>query len=127
MALNVERVRKQVQKAIEVAPFFVTMKRISYKSDGRGGKIRDGDPQDAFKGICLFDNSGDGPFSLVSSEAGRLESQEGPYLIIVYESDDQVIEGDYFEYGGSRYLVTKATNVLALDIYWQVKLEETKL
>ena len=127
MALNIERIRKQVQKAIQVAPFQISMKRHVYKDDGRGGKIKTGEVVDAFKGICLFDNSGDGPFGLVQSEAGREHEQSGPYLIIVYENDTQVTEGDYFEYNGSRFEVTKATNVLALNIYWQVKLKETKL
>ena len=127
MALNVERIKKQVQKAIQVAPFLVTMKRRVYLDDGRGGKIKTNDVVDAFQGICLFDNSGDGAFSLVQSEAGREHEQEGPYLIIVYENDEQIMEGDFFEYGGSRYEVTKKTNVLALNIYWQVKLKETKL
>ena len=125
--LNIERIRNQVQKAIEVAPFEVSMLRIPTESDGRGGIIRKGDPEYAFCGICLFDNSGDGAFSLSQSEAGRSQEQSGPYLIIVYENDDQVRVGDYFEYGGSRYEVTKATNVLALNIYWQVRLKETKL
>lgn len=127
MALNVERIRKQVQKAIEVAPFQVTLKRRVYRDDGRGGKIKTDKTKDAFTGICLFDNSGDGPFSLVQSEAGRGHEQSGPYLIVVYENDEQVEEGDFFEYGGSRFEVTKKTNVLALNIYWQVKLKETKL
>lgn len=127
MALNIERIRKQVQKAIQVAPFQISMKRQVYKDDGRGGKIKTGEVADAFNGICLFDNSGDGPFSLVQSEAGREHEQSGPYLIVVYENDNQVTEGDYFEYNGSRFEVTKATNVLALNIYWQVKLKETKL
>lgn len=127
MALNIERIRKQVQKAIQVAPFEVALKRAVYKDDGRGGKIKTGEVVDAFKGTCLFDNSGDGPFSLAQSEAGRVQEQGGPYLIIVYENDNQVTEGDYFEYAGSRYEVTKATNVLALNIYWQVRLKEIKL
>ena len=127
MALNIERIRKQVQKAIQVAPFEVTLKRAVCADDGRGGKIKTGEVSDAFKGTCLFDNSGDGPFSLVQSEAGRVQEQRGPYLIIVYENDTQVTEGDYFEYAGSRYEVTKATNVLALNIYWQVRLKEIKL
>lgn len=127
MALNVLRIRNQVQKAIDVAPFRLTLKRQVYEDDGRGGKIRTDKVIDAFNGTCLFDNSGDGPFSLVQSEAGREHEQSGPYLIIVYENDNQVTEGDYFEYGGSRYEVTKATNVLALNIYWQAKLKETKL
>ena len=127
MALNIERVKKQVQKAILVAPFRVTLKREVFDDDGRGGKIATGEIVDAFNGICLFDNSGDGAFSLVQSEAGREPRQSGPYLIIVYEDDKQVTEGDYFEYGGSRYEVTKATNVLALNIYWKVLLRETKL
>ena len=127
MALNIERIRKQVEKAIQVAPFQVAMKRVVYDDDGRGGEIRKDEPVDAFVGICLFDNSGDGPFSLVQSEAGKEKEQSGPYLIVVYENDDQITEGDYFEYLGSRYEVTKVTNVLALNIYWQVKLKETKL
>ena len=126
MALNVERIRKQVQKAIEVAPFNAQMKRQLYEDDGHGGK-KPLDVVDAFSGICLFDNSGDGPFSLVQSEAGREKEQSGPYLIVVYESPNQILEDDFFEYGGSRYDVTKVTNVLALNIYWQVKLKETKL
>lgn len=126
MALNVERIRKQVQKAIEVAPFNVQMKRQVYQHDGHGGKTPL-DIVDAFSGICLFDNSGDGPFSLVQSDAGREKEQSGPYLIVVYESPNQILEEDFFEYGGSRYEVTKVTNVLALNIYWQVRLKETKL
>ena len=127
MALNVERIRKQVQKAIEVAPFTVTMKRRVYIDDGRGGKVKTDKVEDAFVGVCLFDNSGDGSFGLVQSEAGKQLEQSGPYLIIVYSEDSQIMEGDYFEYDGSRYEVTKKTNVLALNIYWQVKLKETKL
>lgn len=127
MALNVERIRKQVQKAIEVAPFRITLKRRESKSDGRGGTIYTGNTADAFVGTCLFDNSGDGPFSLVQSDAGREHTQSGPYLIVVYENNDQIKEGDFFEYGGSKYEVTKVTNVLALNIYWQVRLKETKL
>lgn len=127
MALNIERIRKQVQKAIQVAPFQVEMKRAQYKSDGRGGRIREKDDETSFKGTCLFDNSGDGPFNISHSEAGRAHEQSGPYLIIVYENSNQVKEGDYFEYAGSRYEVTKATNVLALNIYWQVRLKEIKL
>lgn len=131
MALNVERIRKQVQKAIEVAPFHVRLKRQVYQHDGHGGKLPL-DIVDAFSGTCLFDNSGDGPFSLVQSEAGRERAQGGdtvggPYLIIVYKNDNQVLEDDYFEYGGSRFSVTKVTNVLALNIYWKVQLKETKL
>lgn len=128
MALNVERIRKQVQKAIEVAPFDISLKRKVYESDGRGGRYDTGKVNDAFTGICLFDNSGDGPFSLVQSEAGREKSQGGgPYLIIVYENDNQVQLEDYFEYGDSRFEVTKVTDVLTLHIYWKVQLKEVKL
>lgn len=127
MALNTERIRQQIKKAIQVAPFGVSMKRVVYDDDGRGGRIRRDEPVNAFVGSCLFDNSGDSPFGLVQSEAGREHQQSGPYLIIVYEHDSQVMEGDYFDYRGSRYEVTKVTNVLALNIYWQVKLKETKL
>lgn len=127
MALNVERIRKQVQKAIEVAPFTLSLKRESVKNDDWGGTISTGETVSVFDGTCLFDNSGDGPFSLVQSEAGREKEQSGPYLIIVYQKDVEISVGDFFEYDGSRYEVTKVTNVLALDIYWQVKLKETKL
>lgn len=131
MALNVERIRKQVQKAIEVAPFSVSFKRRVFKDDGRGGKLATGEILDAFDGICLFDNSGDGAFGLVHSEGGREnkqgDGQSGPYIIAVYNENNQIVEGDYFEYGGSRYEVTKVTNVLALNIYWQVRLQEIKL
>lgn len=126
MALNVERIRNQVKKAIQVAPFELQMKRRVYKHDGRGGKIPL-ETVDAFSGICLFDNSGDGAFSLTQSDAGREEKQSGPYLIVIYEYPNQILEGDYFEYNGSIYTVTKVTNILALDIYLQVRLEETKL
>lgn len=127
MALNIERIRNQVQKAIQVAPFEVTMKRIVFEDDGRGGVIRKDEPVDAFVGMCLFDNSGDVSFSRYRYDGGQSEEQSGPYLIIVYENDDQIKEGDYFEHRGSRYEVTKVTNVLALNIYWQVKLREVKL
>ena len=127
MALNIERIRKQVQKAIQVAPFEVAMKRVVCESDGRGGSVRKGEPADAFTGICLFDNSGDGAFSRVRSEAGQSQEQSGPYLIVVYENDEQIKEGDYFEYRGSRYEVTKVTNVLAMNIYLQVRLREIRL
>lgn len=127
MALNIDRIRKQVQKAIEVAPFNVSLKRHVIENDGRGGEIDTGELADAFTGICLFDNSGSGPFSLVQSEAGRERSLNGPYLIIVYENDAQIKVDDFFEYGGSRYEVTNATNVLALNIYWKVLLKEVKL
>ena len=127
MALNIERIRNQVQKAIAVAPFQVAMKRIEYEDDGRGGRIRKDDPVDAFVGTCLFDNSGDGAFSLSQSDAGRSQEQGGPYLIVVHGGGAQIAEGDYFDYNGSRYEVTKVTNVLGLNIYWQVKLKEMKL
>ena len=126
MALNIERIRKQVKKAIEVAPFNVQMKRQVYEHDGYGGK-KPLDVVDAFSGICLFDNSGDGPFSLVQSDGGREKEQSGPYLIVVYETPNQILEEDFFEYAGSRYEVIKVTNVLALNIYYQVRLMETKL
>lgn len=131
MALNVERIRKQVQKAIHVAPFDVHMKRQLYQDDGRSGKIPT-ELVDAFSGTCLFDNSGDGPFSLVQSDAGREREQGGntiggPYLIVVYESEDQIQVDDYFEYGGSRFEVTKVTDILTLHIYWKVQLSEVKI
>lgn len=127
MALNVERIRKQVQKAIEVAPFSLSLKRAGKQDDGRGGTISTGEIVDVFEGTCLFDNSGDGPFSLVQSEAGREKEQAGPYLIVVYDGSIEILPEDYFEYGGSRYEVTKVTNVLALNIYWKIRLKETKL
>lgn len=127
MAMNVSRIRKQVQKAIEVAPFSLQLKRDERESDGRGGTLSTGNVIDVFEGTCLFDNSGDGPFSLVQSDGGREKEQAGPYLIVVYEDNVDIQLGDYFEYGGSRYEVAKVTNVLALNIYWQIKLEETKL
>lgn len=126
MTLNVERIKKQVQKAIEVAPFYVQMKREISDDDGYGGKINSR-TADAYSGICLFDNSGDGAFSLIQSDAGREKEQSGPYLIVVCNGPDEILEGDFFEYNGSRYEVTKVTNVLALNIYWQVKLKEIKL
>lgn len=126
MALNIERIKNQVQKAIKVAPFSVTLKRQIYENDNWGGKVPL-EVVDAFSGICLFDNSGDGAFSLTQSDAGREEQQAGPYLIVVYEKPNQILEEDYFEYGGSRFTVTKVTNILGLNIYLQVRLEETKL
>ena len=127
MALVVERIREQVRKAIEVAPFYVEMMRPVYDNDGRGGKILTDRAVKAYVGSCLFDNSGDGPFSVAVSDAGRRSEQSGPYLIIVYENDDQIREGDFFVYRGGRYDVTKVTNVLGLNIYWQVKLQESVL
>lgn len=127
MAMNVSRIRKQVQKAIEVAPFSLKLKRAETKPDGWGGSSLTGNVIDVFEGTCLFDNSGDGPFSLVQSDGGRQKEQAGPYLIVVYDENVDIQLGDYFEYGGSRYEVTKVTDVLALNIYWQIRLEETKL
>lgn len=127
MALNIERIRQQVRKAIQVAPFEICLKRQVFIEDEWGGKQRTDEVENAFVGTCLFDNSGDSSFNLIQSEAGRRLEQNGPYLIMVYENDTQVKEGDYFEYGGSRYEVTKATNILALNIYWQVRLKETQI
>ena len=100
MALNIERIRKQVQKAIQVAPFNVQMKRQLYVDDGRGGKTPT-EIVDAFSGMCLFDNSGDGAFGLIQSDAGREKEQSGPYLIVVYKGVNQILEDDFFEYGGN--------------------------
>ncbi len=126
MALNIERVKEQVRKAIKVAPFSLQLKREVVKPDGRGGFIKTGEVKTVFNGECLFDNSGDSPFGLIRTEAGRAEKQDGPYMIIVCDDSTSIEIGDFFEFESSRFEVTKVTNVLAMNIYWQVKLKEVK-
>ena len=125
MALNIERIKSQIRKAIQTAPFHLKLYRQEYESDGRGGKLYIGE-QLVYEGDCLFDNSSDSAFSLIQSDAGVKLHQNSPYLIIVYEDENQVKENDYFEHEGSRFKVTKVTDILNQHIYWQVRLEEVK-
>ena len=98
MALNVERIRKQVQKAIDVAPFQVTLQRRVYEDDGRGGRIRTDKITTSFTGSCLFDNSGDGPFSLVQSEAGKKHEQSAGQCRTVFVGNGQQKRKQLYEY-----------------------------
>lgn len=123
MALNVDRLRAQIITAISKAPATFTIIRPVYADDGMGGKIFERD-EPVFDVTCVFDNSSKQIVKKPRTDGGAADEKNGAYLIVVYDEEKQIMKDDYFEYEGSRYVVNDVSNVLALNIYYQVEVEK---
>ena len=119
--INVERIRKQVQKAINALPTEINLKRISEIPDGYGGYTKGEIDVKTFNAFINFDS----PSIVVSNnDAGDITKLKSITLLAVYDPTFEIQKDDYFTSKGTKYRVRYPLN--PYDIYWECELEVIK-
>lgn len=122
--MNEKKIRKLVKQAIMTAPTTTTYSRIEYKSDGRGGRIKVSDsPIEVGTFTGLLDNTSKSAITQVVSEAGKISNWTTPTLYVLCDNVFDPRKGDLIEADGKRYRFVTVTNILELNIIWQITLE----
>lgn len=120
--LNVVSIRQKVAKAIAKAPTEVDVKRYVKQDDGVGGYILATEPVSVTTCVGLLNNSGQ--LKEAVSTGGLVSIASGGTFTTIYEDGIQFKKGDFFITKGKKYTVLQAVNILELNIYWELKLEE---
>lgn len=106
MGLNKEKIKLRVAKAIDKLPTTAEIKRAALNDFNEPI----GDPSDVCTVDGLYHRSNSG-LSVNFQEAGRIKSSKSEYLMVVYDTDAQLIkEGDYFMIGTNKYIIQDLGN-----------------
>lgn len=116
--INVERIRKQVRKAIDALPTEIRLKRKEKIDDGYGGYIQQEVDVKTFNAFINFDS----PSIVISNnDSGNITKLKSITLLAVYDATFEIRKDDYFISNGIKYRVKYPLN--PYDIYWECELE----
>lgn len=123
--VNIPYVRRQVERAIDTAPIYITIMRPVYEDDGMGGRkfIENSIFQRDAK--VLFDNTNQDNINIFITDSGKSPDEPTPKLFMMvdpYDITGSPYRNDYFIFHGDRYRFDKVVNVLELGIVWQINL-----
>ena len=118
--INVERIRQQVQKAIDALPSEIDLKRISKVDDGYGGDIESETDVKIFNAFIDFASNKPQIF-INTNDSGTITSVKNITLLAAYDLTFIIDKDDYFTYKGIKYNVRYPIN--QFDIYWECELE----
>ena len=120
--MNINMIRKKVERVIKECPTEVTVLYDKYKDDKYGGVELVQEGVEKFTIIGVYDN--------VSRSLSTIESDGGIVPVIgnlkfytLYEEDKQFKVGDYFYIKDEKFTIKNAINILNLNICWQLDLE----
>lgn len=118
--INVERLRQQVQKAINALPAEINLKRLMEIDDGYGGSTKDEVEVKTFNAFIDF-ASNKPSITINTSESGSITSVKNIILLAAYDTTFSIQKDDYFSYKGTNYKIRYPIN--QFDIYWECELE----
>lgn len=121
--VNIPYVRRQVERAIDTAPIYITIMRPVYEDDGMGGRKFIENSIFKENAQVLFDNTNQGNITIFITDSGKSPDEPTPKLFMMFEAEEPVpFRNDYFIFHGDRYRFDKVVNVLELGIVWQINL-----
>lgn len=118
--INVERIKKQVQKAIATMPTEINLKRLQKTDDGYGGEIEQEIDVATFSAF-MEDKASGMQINVTTGDAGTLKRLRNISFIAVYDNSFTIKAGDYFTIKETKYKVRYPSN--QYDIFWQCELE----
>lgn len=121
--MNVVSIRQKVNKAISKAPRTVKVYRQGKVDDGAGGYINSA-PILVTECDGILNNSSSGSININVSSGGMVNTSKGVTFITVYEEGVEFKKGDYFILDGIKYKIENPVNILQLNIYWELNLEQ---
>lgn len=123
-AINIPYVKSQVRKVIQAAPTEVHNWRQKYVSDGARGRKKEGDPYLVGEGfVALFDNASSPKVQVIVSQGGKQEQESNLRLLVEYEPSIDIEIDDVWTHRGVTYRFANVTNILELDIMYEIDLE----
>lgn len=123
MAVNAEKLRSQIAKAIAQLPQSIDLKRITRTGDDYNYTETETDVA-TFDSFIDLSKSRTASDKTLESEAGLVKRTEGVKLLTVWESSFEIKPDDYFILGNMKYKVILPSN--NYNIYWDVTLEVMK-
>lgn len=118
--ISTERIKNQIEKAINALPTKIDLKRLKKTDEGYGGVIENEIYVATFNGFIDF-ASNKPQISVTINDAGSISEIKNITLIAVYESSFVIMKNDYFVFSGQKYRIRNSIN--QFDIYWQCELE----
>lgn len=124
VGINISYAKSQVRRVIASAPTKVNNYRQDWLSDGFGGRIKDGAPKPVGEGFyALFDNASSPKINILVSMGGKQEQENGLRLFAECgEGVDPRID-DTWVHNGITYRFSNVTNILELDVLYEITLE----
>jgi hypothetical protein len=119
--INIERIKNQVQRAIDTLPVQINLKRLHVIDDGYGGKITSEINVATFNGF-LEDNALNPAITI--NDAGTIQTMRNINLTAVINEGYTIETGDYFTVNGTKYIVQYISN--QYNIFWLCNLEVEK-
>lgn len=122
--MNIVSIRQKVKKAISKAPITVQVKRLEKVDDGAGGYLLSKEPTLVTECEGVLNNSSSGGININVSSGGIVNKSTGVTFLTVYEEGVEFKKGDFFTIGSQKYIIQNPVNILNLNIYWEIQLEQ---
>lgn len=122
--MNVVAIRQKVKKAISNAPKTIQVYRNSKQDDGAGGYILLPEPILVTECDGVLNNSSSNGININVSTGGVVNTEKGITFITVYEDGVRFKKDDFFTIDGTKYVIKNAKNILEMNIYWELELEQ---
>lgn len=119
--MNIEQIKKRVQKAIDTLPATINLKRLQSVDDGFGGVIENVEVDVATFNAFIDFASNKPHLSISIGDTGTITQIRNIKLLAVYNDTFEINKGDYFDFKGQKYSIRFAVN--NFDIYWECELE----
>ena len=116
--INVERLRRQVKKAIDAVPIEIVLKRLEEVDDGYGGNKTSEVDVKTLNVMISFNKSS---ANISINDAGENLMLRNMELMSAYDPTYEIKQGDYFDYQGFRYKVTFPIN--NFNAFWKCSIE----
>ena len=120
--MNINMIRKKVERVIKECPTEVTVLYDKYKDDKYGGVELVQEGVEKFTTIGVYDNVSRS-LSTIESDGGIVPVISNLKFYTLYEEDKQFKVGDYFYIKDEKFTIKNAINILNLNICWQLDLE----
>lgn len=120
--MNINMIRKKVERVIEECPTEVTVLYDEYKDDEYGGVELVQEGVEKFTIIGVYDNVSRS-LSTIESDGGIVPVISNLKFYTLYEEDKQFKVGDYFYIKDEKFTIKNAIDILNLNICWQLDLE----
>lgn len=122
MPLNVGRIKKLVEKAIQKAPTNITLMRKTEVSDGLRGFVP-GEPETVANFDCIINENNPTQYVPVATDGGKV--QRIAQINMLFINDDFTpLEDDYFIANERVYRITFPKPIYG--IFWDCELEVAK-
>lgn len=122
--MNIVSIRQKVIKAIQKAPKTIQVFRTEKVDDGAGGYIESTVPTLVAECDGILNNSSNSSININVSAGGMVSTTGGITFITVYQEGTEFRTGDFFTLDGIKYVIKNPVNILHLNIYWEIQVEQ---